>query len=359
MTTFSYGTTVDALVWGLHELGEQSVEFVDRGEVCSSSFSTGQQLEVRVFRRSCTGSRVGAATGHVKEGTMKMQPVFQDEEKGETPTRGVLQLVETRSPARSIRHKALFADSLLETSGGQRKQKAWATIVSLVLQCFLVSVLVLVPLWFTDVLPKQQLVTFLVAPPPPPPPPPPAAPAPAAVKVVKIATDIVNGRLQTPGRMPEKVQVIKEAEPPPLIASTGGVIGGVPGGIPGGQLGGVIGRIINATPSLAAVAKLSKPAPTVQRMRLSQGVTKGMVVYRIEPTYPPLARQARIQGVVVLTAMIDKDGNIQNLRLVSRHPMLAPAAIDAVKHWRYKPFLLNGQPLEVETTVTVRFQLHM
>jgi protein TonB len=88
-------------------------------------------------------------------------------------------------------------------------------------------------------------------------------------------------------------------------------------------------------------------------------VTKGMVVYRIEPTYPPLAQQARIQGVVVLTAMIDRDGNIQNLRLVSGHPMLAPAAIDAVKHWRYKPFLLNGQPVEVETTVTVTFQLKM
>ena len=73
----------------------------------------------------------------------------------------------------------------------------------------------------------------------------------------------------------------------------------------------------------------------------------------------PLARQARIQGVVVLTAMIDREGNIENLQLVSGHPMLAPAAIDAVKHWRYKPFLLNGQPVEVETTVTVTFQLQM
>ena len=141
--------------------------------------------------------------------------------------------------------------------------------------------------------------------------------------------------------------MIKEAEVPPPIATTGGVIGGVPGGIPGGQLGGVIGGIVNATSSFAAVPKLSKSAPVVQRVRVSQGVTKGMVVYRIEPTYPPLARQARIQGVVVLTAMIDRDGNIQNLRLVSGHPMLAPAAIDAVKHWRYKPFLLNGQPVEV------------
>ena len=288
---------------------------------------------------------------------MKMHAVIEDEETIQTPTRENLQLVETRSPARPIRHKALFADSLLEASGGQRRRTTWATFVSFVLQCLLVSVLVLVPLWFTDVLPQQQLVTFLVAPPPPPPPP--AAPASAAVKVVKVATDIVNGRLRTPSRIPVKVQMIREAEAPPPIATTGGVIGGVPGGIPGGQLGGVIGGIISASSSLAAVPKLSKHAPTVQRVRVSQGVTKGMVVYRIEPTYPPLARQARIQGVVVLTAIIDKDGNIQNLRLVSGHPILAPAAIDAVKQWRYKPFRLNGQPVEIETTVTVTFQLQM
>lgn len=287
-----------------------------------------------------------------------MHALIEDEERVETQI-GEALLLETRSPDRPIRRKALFADSLLETSGGQRRRRTWATFVSLVLQCLLVSVLVLVPLWFTDVLPSQQMVTFLVAPPPPPPPPPPAARASAAVKVVKVATDIVNGQLRTPGRIPEKVQMIKEAEEPPPITTTGGVVGGVPGGIPGGQLGGVIGSILSESSRLAAVPKLAKPAPTVQRVRVSQGVTKGMLVYRIEPAYPPLAREARIQGVVVLTAIIDKDGNIHNLQLVSGHPMLAPAAIDAVKHWRYKPFLLNGQPVEVETTVTVNFRMEM
>jgi len=287
-----------------------------------------------------------------------MRAVIEKEERDPTPIREVLQ-VKVKSPLGPIRQKALFADTLLGTNGGQRGQRTCATLVAVVLQCLLVSVLILVPLWFTDVLPEPQLVTFLVAPSPPPPPPPPAAPAPAASKVVKVATDIVNGRLRTPTRIPEKVQVIKEFEPPPPVATIGGVVGGVPGGIPGGQLGGVIGGIINATPGVAAVPKLSKPVPTVERVRVSQGVTKGMVVYRVEPTYPPLARQARIQGVVVLTAMIDREGNIENLQLVSGHPMLAPAAIDAVKHWRYKPFLLNGQPVEVETTVTVTFQLQM
>jgi len=254
----------------------------------------------------------------------------------------------------AAREIALFENSLLEASRGQRNRRTWATLLSVVLQCLLVGVLILIPLWFTDVLPKQQLLTFLEAPPPPPPPPP-AAPAPTAVKVVKVTSDIANGQLRTPSRIPARVQLIKEDDAPPPAVISGGVVGGVPGGIPGGQLGGVIGGIVSSTSSVATVPNLTKPTP--QRVRITQGVSKGLLIYRIEPTYPPVARQARIQGVVVLTAVIDRDGNIQNLQVVSGHPMLAPAAIEAVKQWRYKPFLLSGQPVEVETAVTVTFQL--
>jgi protein TonB len=197
-------------------------------------------------------------------------------------------------------------------------------------------------------------VAFLEAPPPPPPP---AAPAASTVKVVKVTSDIANGQLRTPGRIPAKVQMIKEDEAPPPIAVTGGVVGGVPGGIPGGQLGGVIGGIISSTSSVAAVPSLSKPTAVPQRVRISQGVSKGLLIYQVDPTYPPLARQAHIRGTVVLTAIVDKDGRIQNLQLVSGHPILAPAAIEAVKQWRYKPFLLNSQPVMVETTVTVNYYL--
>jgi len=259
----------------------------------------------------------------------------------------------------AIQQKELFADSLLETSRGQHAKRASATVFSFVFQCSLVGILILIPLWFTEVLPRQQLVTFLTAPPPPPPPPPPAAPE-SARRIVKAASDMMNGQLRTPTRIPAKVQIIKEDEAPPPVAATGGVVGGVPGGVPGGQLGGVIGGIISSTSSLTAVPKLaSKTVMPVQRVRISQGITKGMLTYRIEPGYPTLARQARIQGTVVLTAVIDKDGNIENLQLVSGHPMLAPAAIAAVKQWRYKPYLLNGQAVEVETTITVNFELHV
>jgi protein TonB len=96
---------------------------------------------------------------------------------------------------------------------------------------------------------------------------------------------------------------------------------------------------------------------TPQRVRVSQGVSQGLLIRKVQPAYPPLARQARIQGNVVLTAEISKDGSIENLRLVSGHPMLAPAAIEAVKQWKYKPYFLNGEPVEVETQVTVIFSL--
>lgn len=86
-------------------------------------------------------------------------------------------------------------------------------------------------------------------------------------------------------------------------------------------------------------------------------MTRGLLVHRVEPAYPTLARSARVQGEVVLSAIIDTNGQITNLQLVSGHPMLVPAAITAVREWRYKPYLLNGQPVEVETTITVIFSL--
>lgn len=248
----------------------------------------------------------------------------------------------------------LFSTSLLEYAGSEKRRRSGATLFSFIFQCLLIGIGLIIPLMITDALPQQQLLTFLIAPPPPPPPPPPAA---AAVKIVKeIQTDLLNnGQLRTPSRIPQKVQIIKEEEAPPPMPAAGGVVGGVPGGVPGGQLGGVIGGIISSTSNLSAVPKLVPVAP--KRVRISQGVTQGMLIHRVEPTYPQIARTARIQGVVVLTAVIARNGEIENLTLVSGHPLLAPAAIDAVKQWRYRPYLLNSEPVEVETTITVNFQL--
>jgi TonB family protein len=98
--------------------------------------------------------------------------------------------------------------------------------------------------------------------------------------------------------------------------------------------------------------------PTVpQRVRLSPEVARGLLITKIMPVYPPLAQQANIQGIVVLEADIAKDGSVGSLRAVSGHPMLVPAAIDAAKQWKYKPYTLNGESVEVNTQIQVTFTL--
>jgi protein TonB len=242
----------------------------------------------------------------------------------------------------------MFEDSLLESGGKFKTKRGATTTIAVVAQIALIGVLVLIPLIYTEALPKGQLTTFLVAPPPPPPPPPPPAAAPV-VKVHKVETDLNNGQLRTPTAIPKKVAMIKEDEPPP--SANAGVMGGVAGGVPGGQMGGVIGGIISSAP--VAVPKVATP----QKVRVSQGVSEGLLLHKVTPSYPPLAKQARIQGAVLLQATIGKDGSIQNLRVQSGHPMLTQAAIDAVRQWKYKPYLLNGEAVEVETTVQVNFTL--
>jgi periplasmic protein TonB len=239
----------------------------------------------------------------------------------------------------------MFEDSLIESGGRLKTKRGKTTLVSFILEAIVVVILILIPLMFTEALPKGQLMTFLVAPPPPPPPPPP----PAAVKIVKqVETDIVNNQLRTPTKIPKQVKIIQEEEAPPPSA---GVMGGVPGGVPGGAASGVIGGIISSTP-------VAVPKVAVQRVRVSQGVTQGMKVHDVTPQYPQMAKIARVQGPVVLAAVIGKDGTIQNLRVVSTaSPLLNQAAVEAVKQWRYRPYILNGEPVEVDTTITVNFTL--
>lgn len=240
----------------------------------------------------------------------------------------------------------MFEDSLIESGGKLKTKRAGTTAFAVVLQVGIIIVMVLIPLLFTEALPKTQLMTFLVAPPPPPPPPPPPA---AVVKVKKIETDIINNQLRTPTKIPKKVEIIKEEDaPPPQMA---GVVGGVPGGVPGGSLNGVMGGIISSTP-------VAVPKVAVQRVRVSQGVIAGLLVRKVTPTYPQMAKIARVQGPVVLAAVIDKDGTIQNLHVLSTaSPLLNQAAIDAVKQWKYRPYVLNGEPVVVDTQITVNFTL--
>lgn len=245
--------------------------------------------------------------------------------------------------------RQMFSQSFVELSSTDRRRKGWTAASSFIVQALILSFLFILPLWLTDALPMQQLTTFLVAPPPPPPPPPPAAPT---MKAPKVVSQVVNGQLLAPSKIPKEVKMIKEEEAPPPIQT--GVVGGVVGGVPGGQAGGVIGSL------LAGAA--NNPPPVVaapKRLRVSSGISEGMLLRKIEPLYPIIAQRAHIQGTVQLKAIISREGTIENLQLVNGHPMLVPAAMDAVKQWRYRPYVLNGEPLEVETTVVVNFHLNI
>ncbi len=242
-------------------------------------------------------------------------------------------------------------DDLVECSATPKKtSKRWTIILSAVVQCAVVGVLILIPLIYTDTLEGRMLSTLLVAPPPPPPPPPPPA-AVQKVIVKPVARLIQAGKLMAPKAIPKDVKIIKEEEMPPDVSV--GVTGGVPGGVPGGQAGGVIGGIIGG-----AVGSNVPPPPKVQQ-RIRQGgqVTAANIISRITPQYPPLARQARISGTVKLHAIIAKNGTVQQLEVISGHPLLIQAALDAVRQWRYRPTLLNGEPVEVDTTIDVIFTL--
>jgi protein TonB len=150
--------------------------------------------------------------------------------------------------------------------------------------------------------------------------------------------------------------MIKEEEAPVAVGVAGGVPGGVVGGVAGGSMGGVIGGIIGGEKSAVAVPLPKMAAPT-KPVRVSQGVSEGLLLRKVAPTYPPLARQARIQGSVVLQAIISKTGTIENLSVIQGHPMLVQYAIDAVKQWRYRPYMLNGEAVQVDTQITVNFTL--
>jgi protein TonB len=142
--------------------------------------------------------------------------------------------------------------------------------------------------------------------------------------------------------------MIKE-DPLPPPGPVGGVVG-VVGGIPGGEAGGVLGGMIAAAPP-------PPPPPPQERIRVGGQVQAAKISNQVRPVYPQLARQARIQGTVRLEAVISKDGTIEELKLVSGHPLLVQAAMDAVKQWRYQPTMLNGVPVEVITTIDVNFTL--
>jgi protein TonB len=246
----------------------------------------------------------------------------------------------------------MFADSLLEPSiWGDAHRRTATTLVALILQSLPVCILCLTSLYYTPVSPKPASVTTLVAPPPL------ATPALGAerslneAKVVRKPLHTPTEKLVTPTKIPKALPIENKTAPPPPPDLAGGVADGVPGGVPGGALAGIVG-------SIAPPAAASPSAAAPKRLRVSEGLVGGLLVHKVMPSYPRSAQHAHISGSVVLRAVISKDGSIEDLKAVQGDPLLTSAAIDAVKQWRYRPYLLNGQPVEVETIITVNFTAH-
>jgi protein TonB len=238
----------------------------------------------------------------------------------------------------------MFADSLLDSGWSDRSRRHWTTLISFVLQSLAVSCLLLLPLLYTQGLPKLALLAPLLAPAPPPA----LQTAPTRTSSSPAPSNMIGLRLLTPREIPRVVNMLSETTPPPPVVdpSTLGISHGT--GDPHGH-----GTVMDAIAGNRLVLP-PPPPPAAHRPRISR-MMEGNLIERVEPQYPPLAIQAHIQGRVLLRAVISRAGMIECLQLVSGHPWLTQAAIEAVSRWRYQPYLLNGELVEVETEVTVDF----
>jgi periplasmic protein TonB len=225
-------------------------------------------------------------------------------------------------------------------------RRSCITIVSFLSQTLAVAVALLSPLLRTDALPRLRVAqpapraTLLTEMPPERRP---AAPSRAGISAVTSYA----GPIRQPRTIPRGTSKDANAPPVTTVNPLGIAMPGLDTGVPSALWDGQ-----------AHLLRLPIRMATPTHVRISQGVMQGYLLERVQPGYPPLARQARVQGTVVLAATINKQGAIENLQVTSGHPMLVAAALDAVRRWRYRPFLLNGEPVDVSTNITVVFSLN-
>jgi protein TonB len=225
-------------------------------------------------------------------------------------------------------------------------QKWYTVPLSIAVHVVLFAGIIIIPLMATDVLPTPPTMMAFVAVAPPPPPPPPPPPAPAAPAAKPMPVENVN-----PNAAP--IEAPKEIKPeaPVPVAGVEGVVGGVEGGVPGGVVGGVVGGLPSAPPPPPP------PPPPQAPVRVGGKIRPPEIVKRVNPIYPPIAQSARVQGVVIIEAIIGPNGRVTEARVLRGQPLLDQAALDAVKQWVYTPTLLNNVPVPVIMTVTVNFTL--
>jgi periplasmic protein TonB len=241
----------------------------------------------------------------------------------------------------------MFEDSLFASNSVSNPRRGWTALVSFFVQTLFIGVLVALPLLFTEALPLTHLTDYLTVP---------AASEPAPVEQVIRHTmrppdsNMMGNTVLLPTHIPDHIQHVVDEGPPPQIVMPGEFVPGSTN--PGGSSPFMSHLLNNVHPSVVHPS-LASSKPVI----VSRGVSEGLLIRQVKPVYPPIAITAHVQGEVILQAVIGKDGAIQNLHVVSGHPMLIKAAVDAVQQWRYRPYMLNGEPVEVETQVRVTFTM--
>ena len=253
----------------------------------------------------------------------------------------------------------MLEHSLFESRAPNSGRKPLTVVVSAIVHVVTISVLVLIPLI------RIQAITI------PPIDPSLLAPRMEMPKPVNVFSAQSHGQKST--RTDSNILIEPEAIPERIIPfvedALGPTIDGLLPAAMNGQSPHLLdtltagGEITPPAPPPPAPAVQPPPLPPViteaQPIRRGGNVQAANLIYQVNPVYPPLARQIRVQGAVVMEAVINKEGSIESLRVISGHPLLNQAALDAVKQWRYRPTMLNGEPVEVITTVTVTFSLRM
>jgi protein TonB len=247
-------------------------------------------------------------------------------------------------------------------SGGFATQRLWSTCLGLSGEVLLVACAALVPLVSPQALPHSQAIMAWILPTAPPPPP--AGNAvkqrPARPSVERLPARV--GQITAPVTIPPRVALIVDE---PLEGSGDGVVGGVNGGERNGVPGGMPSlfndpaRPMPAVPAIEPAPAPAKPVPVAPKQVPVGGKVKmAQLVHRVDPPYPFLARQMRVSGTVELAGIIATDGHIRELKLLRGSPLLAPAALEAVRQWVYEPTLLDGEPVELVATISVIFRLN-
>jgi protein TonB len=234
----------------------------------------------------------------------------------------------------------MFENSLMESDNRINAKSRWSLLAFLVNGGALLA-LIIWPLLHPEALPTQMMAPLMVAPSPPPPPP---SPAPG----VQVKSETLTNELRAPSRIPKEIKPVNEAATPPSMVGVRGMES------LSNSMPGIMSAFIDSVGARPAVV-VKREVRT--KLSISSGVMVGNLLEKTVPQYPTIAKEAHIQGTVVLQATISQNGLIQNLRVISGPPLLQQAAIDAVRSWRYKPYLLNGEPVEVETTINVVFNL--